>query len=457
MRTTRSLVFLLPLTLMVACEVPANDVRSGTGTTAARDERAQELQALMDAGGFQNHAWTLSVATDGYRDQALWIEGHDLLVEMQLKKGLDTETEVHTVDVRNGTHRWTLTLPGEVDQPPSLSANRAAFVCGSRAVVVNRNTGGRVGKGLYQDLPSWPSARPALTDSTLYVPTYINNSLIAVDASSGFTGWSYRTRALVSAAPVVAGVGAKASLVVATVDGVVVDLPTLSATDAAPRKENWSARTYGGVELSPAASGDLVFFACEDGSIYAFNHLTGTVAWRHLTGERFRGELAAAGDLVFACTQKDLLALDVATGSVRWLVGGLDRFVVRQGDRIVARASDGSFRVRDAKDGKELARFESKLMKNVATNTSGDLLVFGDGNGTLYGLGAERPALPKAEQPQEPGKAEEAKPAEGAAEKTDKAEEKAEKPEDKDAEKGEEKKDEKPEGESEKPADGGQS
>ncbi|MFO0981714.1 MAG: PQQ-binding-like beta-propeller repeat protein [Planctomycetota bacterium] len=440
MRKTRSLVFLLPLMFVCACAVSGTD----RGLT---DPRAEALEALRDAAQFKHHAWTLSIANAGYHETSLWVSGNDLFAQVQIGGDDATQTELHAIDLRTGTHRWTLTLPAELDQPPSISPNRVALVCGSRAIIVNRHTGGRMSDGLFYELPSWPSARPALTDATLYVPTYIDNRLVTVDVNRGYTGWSYHTRGMLNAGPVVAGQGAKATLVVVTADGLVADLPALAAGEGGPRKENWTGHTYGANDLNPVASGDLVFVASDDGSVYAFNHLTGTIAWRYLCGENFRGEVAVGKDLVFVCTARDLIALDFASGSLKWQLSGLDRFVVRQGPRVIAHATDGSYRVLEAADGKELARFDSFLIKNVAVNQDGDLFVFGDGAGTFCALGAEKPAAAEAKKVEGEAPAEEkAEPAKEGA-----TEEKGESP--KEGAEKEEPKEEKPEGDSAKPAD----
>jgi outer membrane protein assembly factor BamB len=291
------------------------------------------------------------------------------------------------MDLKTGKYKWTLTVPGELDHPPSVSPNRVAFVHGSRAVVVNRTTGARTSSGLYYDLPSWPSATPALTDTTIYVPTYIENKLQTVDLARGLSGWSYRTRGLVATTPLIAGSGAGHSLIMAAEDGLVVALPARDATEPAPRNESWTARTFGTFDLDPVEHGDLVYIASSDSSLYAFNSIGGSIMWRYITGGEWRGELAVGGDTVFARTDRDWLALDAATGAVKWTAGDLEKFIVRMGDHVIIKSSGGGgYSRRRASDGAEVGHFQSPLMKNVPVNSTGDLLVFGDGLGTIYAL-----------------------------------------------------------------------
>jgi outer membrane protein assembly factor BamB len=387
MRPMRCLVFLSVVSLC-ACEVPANDISDShpDQAAAASGQQNAPLDSLIQAGGFGGLAWQLAIGKYGYADTDLWVAGDDVYAQVGNRVGLEAKTEIHSIQSKTGAYRWTLTMPGPIDQPPSVSAHRVAFVCGSRAVVVDRTTGGRTSEGLFYSLPSWPSAQPALTDTTLYVPTYIDNKLETVDLRGGRTGWSYRTRSLVAAAPVIAGEGGRAALILVTEDGLIVSLPVRDAGDVAPRQENWAARTYGANELDPIVHGDMVFVASMDSSIYAFNYLTGTVAWRHLTGSNLRGDLAASGDLVFARDDSEFLCLDAATGAEKWTAGGLERFIVRRGDNLVIRASDGTFSVRRASDGQEVAHFDAGMIANVAVNATGELFIFGDGQGTIYAL-----------------------------------------------------------------------
>lgn len=98
-----------------------------------------------------------------------------------------------------------------------------------------------------------------------------------------------------------------------------------------------------------------------EGYVYAFEQMTGRVRWKHHVGRPVPSDVVRHGQLVYVLTQDDsLVALDIATGAVRWSFGPPEgpRFhifvssPIPVGDRVVIAARNGVVYAVEADSGR---------------------------------------------------------------------------------------------------------
>lgn len=97
--------------------------------------------------------------------------------------------------------------------------------------------------------------------------------------------------------------------------------------DARSGAERWRYRAGAGVRSAVAATPELVILAGVDGLLHAVEHDTGAVRWTYQiaeTAEPMSRSVYASptivGDVVFAGNQREFVALELATGDLRWTV-----------------------------------------------------------------------------------------------------------------------------------------
>ena len=83
-----------------------------------------------------------------------------------------------------------------------------------------------------------------------------------------------------------------------------------------PVAPRWTANLPAPAAAPPVASGDRLFAALFDGRVTAISLVDGSELWQ--VERTVVGEPAAGADLLHASTPEGLLALDAATGEVRW-------------------------------------------------------------------------------------------------------------------------------------------
>jgi outer membrane protein assembly factor BamB len=186
-----------------------------------------------------------------------------------------------------------------------------------------------------------------------------DGNLYAVEAASGRQRWVVRTRGPVASTPAVAD----GRVYAASYDG------RMYAVDARTGEVAWKFATEGerrfearglhgmtpksqtypdpyDVFLSSAAvAGRRVFFGSGDGHVYALDAETGSLIWKHETGDVVHASPALADGLVVVGSWDGrLYALDAATGAARWTYqAGTDPLIHnQQGFQSSAAVVDGT-------------------------------------------------------------------------------------------------------------------
>jgi outer membrane protein assembly factor BamB len=121
--------------------------------------------------------------------------------------------------------------------------------------------------------------------------------------------WAYHTGGTIRSSPVVAG----GVVYIGSAGGGV------HAVDAATGAARWTHPTGGAVDASPALSGGTLFITSTDGVIHALDAFDGRLSWACDTGVLGASSPAVADDVVvIGGPAHRLLALDAASGEVRW-------------------------------------------------------------------------------------------------------------------------------------------
>ncbi|HEY4366936.1 MAG TPA: PQQ-binding-like beta-propeller repeat protein [Steroidobacteraceae bacterium] len=154
----------------------------------------------------------------------------------------------------------------------------------------------------------------------------------------------------------------------------------------------WTFRTGKAIKARPAVIGDAVYVASDSGYLFKLDKLKGTQRWRAkidagspervpTTEEKSRwdryGSSVVADDaqLYVASRDKNLYALDIATGKQRWLVATNDMMTatpVRYRDLLLFASFDGKVQAVTARDGKPRWTYDARLP------VAGDLVVADD-------------------------------------------------------------------------------
>ena len=192
------------------------------------------------------------------------------------------------------------------------------------------------------------SSNPTVADGMVYMALY-DNSLHALDASTGSLVWSY-----------VAG--------------------------------DW-------IYSSPMVSDGVVYAGSGDGYVYALDASNGELLWRYQTGDTVFYPPVALDDVVYAVSGVQVYALDALTGEMLWrseLDGHVTPFPALVDGTLYAGSLTGYLYALDASNGQELWRYkvadESYSLPSVAGGIAYVGADIGD-VGYVYALDASTGAL----------------------------------------------------------------
>lgn len=294
---------------------------------------------------------------------------------------LDSANTVHAIDMANGTHRWVLFLDRAPTRPMLVGSDRVGFLSRAHLTVCAKTTGTRL---LDRDLDFTPSAGGALTLDTLYTASWGDSyRLRTVSLYDGWPGWFHAVGGPVTASPLVVGSGADQMVYVAAQDGSVAALEARPATAEVPGTVAWSYRTLGKNAANLAHDDQTLFIASEDRALYALNRLVGSVSWKWFSDQPLAQAPAVAATRVYQPIPGAVVAIDKATGDTAYTFTGGVRYLTTVSGHDMFECEDGQIAVLNAGNGVEIGRVRSPLLDIVASNASGEGLIFSCGK-TLY-------------------------------------------------------------------------
>ena len=229
---------------------------------------------------------------------------------------------------------------------------------------------------------------PVIADGRLFVGTN-HGLLLALDAATGHVIWQRKLGRCIASSPAVTG------------DSVVVgvlaappqcdrDVPSsVAAFDVRTGRTLWRHHS-GPVEASPLAVGGNVIVGSWDGRLLALDAATGALRWSFGTHGPIKAGAALAGrNAIVGSYDGSLYALDARTGALRWSTAVGARFYATptvSGDRIIDATTDGIVRAFDAGSGKEVWTRSIGRFAYSAAAVAGDRAYIGSYDHRLYAL-----------------------------------------------------------------------
>lgn len=226
----------------------------------------------------------------------------------------------------------------------------------------------------------------------LFVPS-ADRHLYALDAATGQTSWRFRAGAPVLSAPVVAQADGDQYVVFSAGH-------QLFIVHAATGELAWSVTNRGFSAGQAACDGRLVFTSAADGYARAHDLLTGRQAWAvaMVSGDQHRVALYSGWDdavavdagVVIVATVSGSLALDAATGAVRWKFPGATMYppavVLGDGTALLTNEQGTICRV-DLADGRASWQAALKVrVLNAGVTTDSDTAWVLSARGRLIGV-----------------------------------------------------------------------
>jgi outer membrane protein assembly factor BamB/serine/threonine protein kinase len=161
-----------------------------------------------------------------------------------------------------------------------------------------------------------------------------------------------------------------------------------------PGQKIWSFRTGDEVHTAPTVANGVVYFGSNDKNLYAVDAATGRKRWALDTGSVVYSSAAVVGDMLYVGTDgRGLYAVDAATGKRRWAFTGSDFWPVASpvvADGVVYAGSDNGYLYAvDAATGKQRWKFGTKDgLVDSAPAVAGGVVYFGSDDNHLYALDA---------------------------------------------------------------------
>lgn len=328
---------------LAACSSTESHDDDGAHASKKKNKKKRKADAAMQApAGSLDLAWE----RENFGGQSI----RALFSTDDLIYAVTADDALHAIGA-DGVHRWiSKDLTGVPTAPPVMNSWGVAFLVGSDLFVFERTYGNLT---LKKRLPFPPAAVPAMTDSTLFVSTFVENRIHTVDLDSGLSGWSYRTAEGVVSSPVVIGDLSRQTLFFAGLDGEVTALPAVSADSLAPSAAAWRRSTNDTNTADLVTDGTTsVFLASEDTKLYAFDRITGVIQWAYPTGSPLEEAPYLGDGMLYQPVEGDLLAIDASTGELKWTFEGKDaRAVASVGNKLYVRDGKGKLHQLDAGSG----------------------------------------------------------------------------------------------------------
>lgn len=318
-RTRRS--FVATLALLSGCSATATEVlrtpnrnsqfeRAGKWPFARRDTKNTAYLPDGDSLADPRAYWTTSFESreTRYESPPVATEAHLLVTDYG-------NGSVHAVDPRDGTHRWSLELPGRPEHAPCVVGDAAVVPAGSTLLAVGLDDG----SVRHATELSGVAGPPIVSGDTVFVGTSDGNpKAYAVDLRSGNVVWNYPT-GLVSTPPAVAGT----AVAYADWDG------RVHAFDASDGHRRWNFQTRGEFVRSAPVVASGTVFACAgtnrgEGWVHAFDIETGEERWRrHVPDASLSASPATDSSTLYVVDDRSRVhALDLSTGRRRWQTDG---------------------------------------------------------------------------------------------------------------------------------------
>lgn len=278
---------------------------------------------------------------------------------------IDTNAYLTTISTASGAARWA-TIADErlASFVGVLRSGRRLIVCSNyQAMFLDIETGTLQDKQRFERVVS---TRPIMIGPYLVFGTR-GGEVMAHLMINGFRAWGYALNGPIEADPV--QMEDDAAFVSESGDVIVLDAQTGNAKAR--------TRIYAGSAAAPATSGEAIYIASKDQSIYCIERFGGATRWRYRTDSVLTSAPVFAGGVLYVDVPSvGLTALDAKTGRRLWAAPGVSGTVIgtRSGKLLVW---DGRYAVTLEKDGAVSQRVELPGVAALVTDRfdDGDLYV----------------------------------------------------------------------------------
>jgi eukaryotic-like serine/threonine-protein kinase len=273
---------------------------------------AGSLYALDRASG--TPIWLYDTKADGSPAQ---FHGEPLVLGDRVVIPTDSDPKGHlySFDVASGDLIWKIPFDQGVATTPLFIDGRLIVVSAQGEVVAVDPKDGKivwhaVPAGTLKPLPFIPS--PAFASKRVFLADNTDR-VFALDAATGATLWQKTLAARTSTALVVVG----NTLIFGTADGY-MNWISIDSGDVKKRTRLNEGRPYG----TPILASPLFFVlaAGENGYLLALDAATGALRWKQKTPKEWTTyrPLVSGSTVIVGSTEKSLCAFDRTSGEVRW-------------------------------------------------------------------------------------------------------------------------------------------
>jgi outer membrane protein assembly factor BamB len=282
------------------------------GSTVIVGSCAGSLYALDRANG--TALWSYDTKIDGsaaqFHGEPLFIGDHVIV-----PTDSDAQGRLYAFDVASGDLLWKIPFDGGIAATPLLADGRIVAVSMQGEVVSVDPKDGKVvwrvlPAGKLKPLPYVPS--PASAGERIFVADNTNR-LFTLDVSTGATRWQTTLADRASTALVIV----ENTLVVGTADGSMNWFDSESG-QLKKRMPLTEGRPYG----TPILAGPLLYVltAGEKGSLLALDAATGALRWKRQTAKEWTTyrPLVTGSTVIVGDQEKNLCAFDRTSGAIQW-------------------------------------------------------------------------------------------------------------------------------------------
>lgn len=312
-----------------------------------------------------------------------WLFGPQLVVE-------DTHGRLTSLDSHDLSAQWYYArLPGPLDFAPAPTPISLVMISDGMLYEIDRRFGTHRA-GPY-DLRFVPSAGPAASGSTAYVPSLMgeegNLTLVTINLATGLSGWGVATRGSIACAPVLGGSATRPAIYFVTETKGVFSYPAESSAAPAP-EPSWVRGTHGQNLVSPTIRDDLLLVGDDKGNLWALNRVTGGVDWVQYGdgGKPITRSAWISGDQVYFTRGNAFYAVDRDNGKILWSLPMSGDFVVRREEGVYVRTDDGVVHAVDATSGEVMRSVKFGRGTHFPANMDGTTFYMVSANGFVFAV-----------------------------------------------------------------------
>jgi outer membrane protein assembly factor BamB len=368
-----------PALLLVGLIVPALAAQAPTGVAGADEWRQFRGSSRMTGVSASTPPATLKLLWS--YDAGDVIDSSAAIADGVVYVGAGSG-DLLALDLASGALRWKYTtenLFGE--SSPAVGAG--AVYIGDLGGVVHA-VGIPDGKALWTfKTGSEIKSSPVVVNNAVLIGSY-DGHLYSLDASTGKVRWKVLTKGQVHATP-----------------AVLDQLTFIAGCDAIFRairvsdgREAYQIESGAYTASSPVVDGDRAYFGTFNNEVLALDLKKRAVLWRYSLADAqfpfYSSAALAGGRVIIGGRDKNVHAIDVATGQAAWTFATkarVDSSPVVAAGRVYVGSSDGRLYVLDAASGQKLSEFDAGAGITASPAVASGRVIVGSQDGMLYVLG----------------------------------------------------------------------